>query len=156
MIEHDFLTEFEEEMKCDANASHLLDDEEREFCMQILDEMETTNEAYRKIITIIKCPEKKKQFEELYPLLIHLAEENCACLRLRIEDENLIKVELEFLIIMGGRGKEKIHGEILSKIFDLYREFTLDVAKNNHMVLKFDVPLVEEVLVRTIFDEDVL
>ena len=156
MIEHDFLTEFEEEMKREANVSHLLDDAERDICMQILDEMEATNEAYRKIITIIKCPEKKKQFEELYPLLIQLAEGNCACLRLHDEDRSIIKVELEFLTIMGGRGKEKIHGEILSKIFDLYRDFTLDVVKNNHMVLKFDVPLVEEVLVRTIFDMDVL
>lgn len=154
MIEHDFLSAFVQELEQETNKSHCLEGSEREAFISMLDIAKSKTEAYQKAITTIQSPEKKRQFEELYPSLIHLAKENCACLRIFDEDKTLLRVELEFLNILGGNGEDAVFGEILSTVFNLYRDFSLELTTTNHIILKFNVPLVDEVVVRTIFDKN--
>lgn len=156
MIEYDFLRPFEEEIELNADVDHRLEGEEREIFKAMMEQMENRQAEYRRRVTIIKNPEKRKQFEELYPSLIHLAKENCACLRIFDEDEanDLIRVELEFLNILGGHGEDAIHGAVLAKIFDNYRDFSLELTLQNRMILKFNVPLVDEIFVSSILDVD--
>ncbi len=145
MTEYDFLTPFEEELE--ELGEGRADEAECELFAPMLEMARQHMDEYKRRVTTMKDPEKKRRFEELLPLLLHLAEGNCACLRIFDEDETIIRVELEFLDLLGGTGKDSVYGEILSKLFDYYRDFWMGITPDHHIILKFNVPLVDEVII---------
>ncbi len=145
MIEYDFLTPFEEEVEREASVDHTLHDEERALFLQAMSKVEQHNEQIRSQFTTKPNPNKKLVFEALKPLLIRLAEDNCCYLRIDDDSQTQIEVELRCATILGGSGEYALYGAVLARIFDTYRDFSLDISPDNHVRLKFTVPLFDVV-----------
>ncbi len=145
MREHDFLTPFERELEQEAFISHKLEGAELEKFEHMMTVVQQQNEEWLQHTVAKTSPQKREQFEKLYPLLVYLSKENGVRLRVYDEDDAVIRVELKFSVIMGGTGPDGIHGSILAEIFDVYRDFSLELSTDNHILLKFNVPLIDRI-----------
>ncbi len=137
MIEHDFLTPFEEEVEREASIDHTLHGEERARFLQAVSNAE---EVYKRL-NFKENPQKRLEFEAFTPMLMAFASKNYAYIRINDENPMQIEVELKFAAILGDKSDYLISGGTLSRIFKQYRDFSLDVSPDNYVRLQFKVPL---------------
>lgn len=146
MVEHDYLTAFEQEIEENQDRTHKLEGAQHKAMVELLAGSKELSDLHKSQYVQKPSPEKREQFQQLEPLLIYLAENNGTRLRI-YHEETQIRLELKCLTIMGGTGSDRLYGEILSLLFHLYRDFSIEVVEERYVEMKFTISLLDSIQV---------